>query len=277
MFVFGKKRIWTAILIPLLGIALLTGCGKENPAGPGQTATAEQLRQVERFNDTADEMYRFVMDGNIEKARDKLDELGDKLTQIRFDGITSVEGVGALSNAIVQAKRSFQAVNIAEEEVKGSAAKIRLATDALTHANQPMWLQYYKAMKDTARQMEAAVQKRDKQEASNKLDQLHERYEIIRPSLLISRQPSEVEKVDSLFAFLRSQLSKPELDSKLAGGGVDQFHLTLDALFGKQDKAAFIPVADSPVPLPTVMAIGSIIVAVLAFAAWRIFKFENRY
>jgi len=277
MFVFGKKRIGAVILIPLLGIALLTGCGKEKPAGPGQTATAEQLRQVERLNDTADEMYRFVMDGNIDKARDKLDEVGDKMTQIRFDGITSVEGVGALSNAIVQAKRSFQAVNVSEEEVKGAAAKIRLATDALTHANQPMWLQYYKSMKETARQLEAAVQKKDKQEASAKLDQLHERYEIIRPSLLISRQPFEVEKVDSLFAFLRSQLSKPDLDAKLAGGGIDQFHLTLDALFGRQDKAAFIPVADSPVPLPSVMAIGSVIIAVLAFAAWRIFKFENRY
>ncbi|MDF2662179.1 MAG: sporulation protein YpjB [Paenibacillus sp.] len=277
MFVFGKKRIGAVILIPLLGIALLTGCGKEKSAGPGQTATAEQLRQVERLNDTADEMYRFVMDGNIDKARDKLDEVGNKLTQIRFDGITSVEGVGALSNAIVQAKRSFQAVNVSEEEVKGAAAKIRLATDALTHANQPMWLQYYKSMKETARQLEAAVQKKDKQEASAKLDQLHERYEIIRPSLLISRQPFEVEKVDSLFAFLRSQLSKPELDTKLAGGGIDQFHLTLDALFGRQDKAAFIPVDDSPVPLPSVMAIGSVIIAVLAFAAWRIFKFENRY
>ncbi|MEF3308213.1 sporulation protein YpjB [Paenibacillus sp. GYB004] len=277
MFVFGKKRIGAVILIPLLGIALLTGCGKEKPAGPGQTATAEQLRQVERLNDTADEMYRFVMDGNIDKARDKLDEVGNKLTQIRFDGITSVEGVGALSNAIVQAKRSFQAVNVSEEEVKGAAAKIRLATDALTHANQPMWLQYYKLMKETARQLEAAVQKKDKQEASAKLDQLHERYEIIRPSLLISRQPFEVEKVDSLFAFLRSQLSKPDLDAKLAGGGIDQFHLTLDALFGRQDKAAFIPVDDSPVPLPSVMAIGSVIIAVLAFAAWRIFKFENRY
>ncbi|MBD2861261.1 sporulation protein YpjB [Paenibacillus oceani] len=277
MFVFGKKRIGAVILIPLLGIALLTGCGKEKPAGPGQTATAEQLRQVERLNDTADEMYRFIMDGNIDKARDKLDEVGNKMTQIRFDGITSVEGVGALSNAIVQAKRSFQAVNVSEEEVKGAAAKIRLATDALTHANQPMWLQYYKSMKETARQLEAAVQKKDKQEASAKLDQLHERYEIIRPSLLISRQPFEVEKVDSLFAFLRSQLSKPELDTKLAGGGIDQFHLTLDALFGRQDKAAFIPVDDSPVPLPSVMAIGSVIIAVLAFAAWRIFKFENRY
>jgi sporulation protein YpjB len=277
MFVFGKKRIGAVILIPLLGIAMLTGCGKEKPAGPGQTATAEQLRQVERLNDTADEMYRFVMDGNIDKARDKLDEVGNKITQIRFDGITSVEGVGALSNAIVQAKRSFQAVNVSEEEVKGAAAKIRLATDALTHANQPMWLQYYKSMKETARQLEAAVQNKDKQEASAKLDQLHERYEIIRPSLLISRQPFEVEKVDSLFAFLRSQLSKPELDAKLTGGGIDQFHLTLDALFGRQDKAAFIPVDDSPVPLPSVMAIGSVIVAVLAFAAWRIFKFENRY
>ncbi|MFC3769302.1 sporulation protein YpjB [Paenibacillus sp. GCM10012303] len=277
MFVFGKKRIGAVILIPLLGIALLTGCGKEKSAGPGQTATAEQLRQVERLNDTADEMYRFVMDGNIDKARDKLDEVGNKLTQIRFDGITSVEGVGALSNAIVQAKRSFQAVNVSEEEVKGAAAKIRLATDALTHANQPMWLQYYKSMKETARQLEAAVQKKDKQEASAKLDQLHERYEIIRPSLLISRQPFEVEKVDSLFAFLRSQLSKPELDTKLAGGGIDQFHLTLDALFGRQEKAAFIPVDDSPVLLPSVMAIGSVIIAVLAFAAWRIFKFENRY
>lgn len=274
MFLFGKR--WQPATIVLLFVAaMLTGCGQTERTGTANTVSSEQLRQVNQLNDAADEMYRYVMDGNIVKARDKLDELGVKMTEIRFEGITTVEGVGALSDAIVQAKRALQSVNYSESEGQAAAAKIRLATDALTHINKPMWLQYYKGMKESANRIVLSGQKQNSKESLAELEQLQFRYDTIRPSLFISRQPSDVEKMDSLFSFLRGQLSQAEVNWKQVGGGLSQLQPSLDELFQQRDEAAFVPIVERESPIPLIVSLGSIIVAVLAFAAWRIFKFEH--
>ncbi|PYI54895.1 sporulation protein YpjB [Paenibacillus flagellatus] len=274
MLVFGTKRMGAACFAVAIAVALLAGCGQDKPAAVKE-ASPEQLRQVERLNDTADQMYRYVMEGEIEKARDKLDEIGGKLTEIRFEGMATVEGVSALSESVVQAKRTLQSVRVTREDAQAAAAKIRLATDALTHDHQPMWLQYYKGMKENVHQLGQAIQLRSKQEAAGRLQQLYGRYDMIRPSLLISKQPSDVEKMDSLFTFMRSQLSQPELDPKQAGSGVEHMEQAIDDLFGRHEKAAYAVMVERPLPYTWVFGIGSIIVAVLGFAAWRIFRFER--
>lgn len=277
MFVFGRKRWWWYGFALLVALGLLAGCGnKSKPERETeQTASAEQLRQVELLNAAADEMYRYVMDGDIDKARDKLEQIGGQITRIRFDGIASVEGVGALTESVVQAKRVYQSMQVTPEQGQAAAAKIRLATDALTHANQPMWLQYYKAMKDHADGLAQAVQLRNKSDAEEELRQLQFRYDTIRPSLLINRQPADVEKLDSLFVFLRSQLTNAEFDPQQMSGALGHLHQTLDELFQRTDRTAYMPMVVQRVPGSWMVMIGSIIVAVLSFAAWRIFDFER--
>lgn len=275
MFCFRNGRITTTVCVMLFALFMLAACGGKNAVESGHSASPEQRKQVERLNASADEMYRDFMEGNIDKARAKLDELSTQMTEIRFAGIASVEGVGALTDAIIQAKRVFQSVQFSPEQGQAAAAKIRLATDALTHANQPMWLQYYKGMKDSAERLTQAVQARNKKEAAGQLDQLQARYDIIRPSLFISRKPSDVEKMDSLFAFVRGQLAQGDIDPQKMGSGLEHMQTTLDELFQRSDRAVYVPMIEKRAPLTWVLVLGSIIVAVLSFAAWRIFDFER--
>ena len=277
MFFSGKLgvRMMACALAFAFLIALLAACGRSADTVKEQAADPEQLRQVERLADASDEMYRLVMEGDLPKAKEKLDEIGSRMTEIRFIGIASVEGVGAMSESIVQAKRLFSSVQASEDEVKLAAAKIRLAADALTHAHQPMWLQYYRGMKDTAQKLQQAIARQNMNDALGLLEQLQRRYATIRPSVLISREPWQAEKLESLFVFMRSRLAQPGPDSKEAWEAAEQLKLGLDELFQKRDAAAFVPVPEREVPLQWVLSIGSIIAAVLAFAAWRIFQFER--
>ncbi|GAA3405113.1 sporulation protein YpjB [Paenibacillus hodogayensis] len=276
MFVFGNGRLGWSSLAVLLVLLVLAGCvKKEQSVEQGNPVSPEQLRQAAQLNAAADELYRYMMDGDIEKARDKLEQLGSKMTEIRFEGMTSVEGVSALSETIVQAKRVLQSVHVTPEEGQAAVAKIRLATDALTHANQPMWLQYYKGMKEAADQLGQAVQLRDRGTAAKQLEELQFRYNTIRPSLLISRQPFQVEKMDSLMAFMRGRLSGAESDLQQLGGALEHLRLTLDELFQRTDRSAYVPMVEPEVPMASVVLLGSVIVAILSFAAWRIFDFER--
>jgi sporulation protein YpjB len=263
--------MWGVILITVFA----GGCSAKQSAAETKPPTDEQLKQIELLNAAADEMYRSAMDGDLDTARGKLAELGERVTATRFDGIASIEGVGALSEAIVQAKRVFQAVKYSPEQGKLAAAKIRLATDALTHANQPMWLQYYNVMIEDAERLEQAVRAGDKPASLAALGQLSARYAVIRPSVLITREPQEAEKIESLFAFFNNQLNAPQWEPDTLDNGMKQLRLAIDELFGRADKSAYAPFVDRPRPIVWITGIGSIIAAVLAFAWWRIFRYER--
>ena len=269
----GRGRIWMWVVILLTVFA--GGCSARQSAAETKSPTDEQLKQIELLNAAADEMYRSAMDGDLDTARGKLEELGERVTATRFDGIASIEGVGALSEAIVQAKRVFQAVQYSPEQGQLAAAKIRLATDALTHAHQPMWLQYYNVMIEDAERLEQAVRAGDKPASLAALGQLSARYAVIRPSVLITREPQEAEKIESLFAFFNNQLNAPQWETDTLDKGMKQLRLAIDELFGRADKSAFAPLVDRPRPIMWITGIGSIIAAVLAFAWWRIFRYER--
>lgn len=274
----GWKRPAAVLLLLLFGLAVLAGCGGQGTKGEtGDTAfAAEQRKQVERLNSAADDMYRHAMEGDLEKARIKLEEVGAVVTAIRFDGIASVEAINALTESIVHAKRIFVAVKYSPDEGQAAAAAIRLATDALTHANQPMWLQYYAAMQDAVDRLEGSLQNKQAQrETTLAFNELQVRYRTIRPSVLISRPIQATEQVESLLTFVGGELSRGEPDAGKLGGALSQLRLAFDGMFERNDRSAFVPMVRRTVPLTWVALFGSIIVSVLAFAAWRIFDFER--
>lgn len=276
----GWKRPAAVLLLLLFGLAVLAGCGGRGTNGETVTEdaafAAEQRKQVERLNTAADDMYRHAMEGELEKARMKLEEVGAAVTAIRFDGIASVEAINALTESIVQAKRIFVAVKYSPDEGQAAAAAIRLATDALTHANQPMWLHYYAAMQEAVDRLESSLQNKQAQrETTLAFNELQVRYRTIRPSVLISRPVQATEQVEALLTFVGGELSRGEPDAGKLGGALSQLRLAFDGMFERNDRSAFVPMVRRTVPLTWVALFGSIIVSVLAFAAWRIFDFER--
>lgn len=264
--------VWISFILLAL---LASGCSQERAKDTDREAQPEALKQVEQLNVAADEMYSKLVQGDVTTARTRLSEIGDKLPQIRFNGIATVEGIQALTDSVVEAKRELNAVAYSKLEGQQAAARVRLATDALTHKNEPMWLQYYKGMKESVSSLQHAVQTSKVEEAKKSLAGLSEQYKVIRPSVIISRTPSEVERLDSLFSFMNTQLNAAKWDTKNIIGGIDHMNSELDTIFQRKDAEAFVPYVEPSSPIWGIAFLGSIIVAVLAFAAWRIFQVET--
>jgi hypothetical protein len=70
-------------------------------------------------------------------------------------------------------------------------------------------------------------------------------------------------------------LTKPEVNWTKLAGALQQLQPTMDELF-TQGESAFVPFIEQPSPMRLILTLGSTIIAVLAFALWRIFKFEQR-
>ncbi|MBP1961937.1 sporulation protein YpjB [Paenibacillus aceris] len=270
----GIKRLTVTFLLAAV-VSISSACAASTSTS-GQAVKPvdpQQVQRVEFLNQIADEMYKQTMDGQVLEARNKLMQMSDQIPKIQFEGITSVEGLNALTETITQAKRVYNAVNYSPEEAQMAVAKIRLATDALTHKNQPMWLQYYKVLQNDTAALTQDVKSGKQQEAIASFGKLSQHIAIIHPSLLISREASSVEKLDSVLLFLRKNINSQPMAVRQADSGLDQLGHVLDELFLKnKDAIAFVPITDPKHPIIWSAGIGLIIVSVLSYVGWRMYQ-----
>jgi len=272
-----RRWRWTGMLAVLLAVSfVLLGCrtGKEQ-ADAAPRPTEEQLASLRLLNETAAEMYQKVMRGDLEGGRVGMQQISDQVTQLgSFEGVATVEGMNALTEAIVQAKRALASVqgNVGAAQI--AAAKVHLATDALTHPSQPMWLQYYSLLQEDVELLERSAAEGNKASLRQGASRLDQHYAIVRPSLLISRSLEDVTRMDSLNTFISNQ-SDAEDPFKNIENVILPLRQTIDRLFMKKETTAYLPIAEPRNPIIWTLAFGSAIIAALTFAGWRLAQKED--
>jgi len=275
------NRAWKGIglmLVMLLCIQLLAGClqtDKPKQESIEPKPSTEQLERVDLLNQTADEMYKKVMQGDITGGRTVIQQVSDLVTTIRYEGLTTLEGLNALTEAVAQGKRLLNSTRYSSDEGVVAAAQIRLAADALSHPEQPMWLQYYKLLKEDLNGIEQAAKSEKLADFKKDVGSFERHISIIHPSLLISRDPTDVEKLDSLVTFVAGQFKTEQSPYQPIVNLLPAIHQIIDKLFLKKDTTAFLPVVDDKNPILWTFVMASVIMAALGFAGWRLSKKDN--
>lgn len=227
-------------------------------------AEPEQLTQLKQLNALAEKLINDIEAGHLNGAREAVLTLNEDVLGIQFKGLVRTEGVEALLAALITLQQDLTALSVSEHHIRISALKVRLAIDALTHPHQPMWLQYYKVLKDEGQHLTRAIAAQDQDQINDVLQRIMTHYEIIRPALLINREPSEVNKMDSYLKYL---LSSPQ------SGAHEQYDVLLNELFQRTTPTAHVEYVVQPYNSTLwTSIIGGIIVAVLGYVAWR--KYE---
>ncbi len=273
----SKRYRWIAGFLVIV-CAILAGCNGDASGLPDEThrddldeerrVPPQQQQRLQQLDETADRMYAELMKGDLLAARERMRELGELAGRIEWAGITSVEGMEALMTAIVQAKELMNAVQAEPARLQTAAAQVRLTTDALLHRHQPLWLDYEKTLRtDTEKLREAVEEGRNVIQAAQ---QIYRDYQVIRPAVLISRPIELNGKIESLLAFFMQQANV--IDDRLLEQ-VAELSRTWDELFGK-DVSAYLPYAEGQDPTYWTLVIGSIIITVLCFVAYRKYQSE---
>lgn len=277
----GNGRKWRVAVARLVAISCLAvaiaGCASNKPGQLPQAAADDRTgQQLEQFDRLADDMYKLAAAGKFADARGVLIQMSDMMPGLPLKGATSVEGVQALADAIVQAKRTYSAVRMTAEDALASAGRVRLTVDALTHANDPMWRQYGKLMKENAASLEQALVRREAEQATRVLAELGSRFDTIRPAALVSGKQADIAKLDSLFLFLRARVGVKPDDSLIVTVG--QLKEAIDHLFGiRDDQTAYMPMGEPRNPLFVSLMLGTMIATALAYAAWRMARAQYAY
>lgn len=249
-------------------------------AGNAQNTGAQVLNGrsgAQLLEQSAETLYSYVLEGNVAKARAESEEISRIVVSSSFEGLTSVEGIHALSAVIMDLKAVMAAPQTSPEKWEEAAARLRLAANALNHPRQPMWLQYYKLIREDLNDMEKSAAAGNFAGWKEGVELLQSRYENIRPAVVISRKPEVVNTFDAWLSYAAgiSSSSQPVERARLLeiiSYGQDAVRV----MFGKEKNE---PVLSVPLPPQKYggwgLMAGAFIMAALAYAAYRKYRGER--
>jgi len=258
---------------------LLVGC---QPSAASKSDSNTELRPVieqvvptkkdqqvvlEQFAAKAEKVYRGAISGETIQVRE----------DIPLGQLTSVEGIRALTNTIIETKRTVNAVSLNPDRWLLTTAKMRLAVDALVNAKHGLWTQYYKAFIEDMDQLEAAAKAPSKEKFASAFRGLQQHYELIRPAVIIVHPADFVEKFDSYVSFLQTATQTEPFQGQHAAEAISIGKPLIQELFMKRtDKPTFVPpVGTGQDPWIWIVGIGAVVVTVLTYVGYRKYQYEQ--
>lgn len=246
----------------------------------GQAAEAPVLtgrNGAERLEQAAEALYSYVLEGDVVKARQESAEITRIFESSSFEGLTSVEGINALSGVIVDLKAALAAAQIDPEKWEAAAARLRLAANSLNHPRQPMWQQYYKLIREDLNDMEQSAAAGKPEGWKTAVSRLQSRYDTIRHAVVISSRPETVNAFDSWLSYAAGITSSAQPPGRsrlleIVSYGQDAVRV----LFGKErdEPALSLPLAPREYGAWGLLG-GAFIISALGYAAYRKYRGER--
>lgn len=230
----------------------------------------EREQKLAQFEQITEKLYRDMQDINLTDAPKQMELLIDSLEGLSFQGLTSVEGIHALAEVIMDTRGTLAEVNVDPEAWARSSAKLRLAVNSLAHQDKALWVQYYKVLADDLAGMTKSRAEGKRTVLREYFLSLQSHYDIVRPALIISRQPSEVNKFDSWLSYM-GQISKDNsADDASLSRSLEQGEAALKELFGRKGAdPVFLPIAGYRNPWSWTLLIGGWILLALVYTGLR--------
>lgn len=274
------KRRYLFIALAAAALFAAAGCGtetREPTEAPAEKAATDAQRQSMRVMDeTAERAYRSAQAGDLEEARSSIAQLAVLTTKLNYDAIATVEGMEAVAGAVTSAMRALNAVSPDAPTVLQKVAGARLAVDALSHRQQPMWLTFRSPLAEDLKRLSDAAATKDDPAASLALAAWRGHAELVRAAIVVSRGVQEATKLDSMTIFLTNGLREADWES--IRQAMPQLRTSLDELFEEEHRetvSPLIPTAEPPHPALWSFGLGSFIVTVLGYVAWRKYRAEQ--
>lgn len=266
-------RYWSLIIISVMIMIMVTGCVQQSDGqATALVITEHQEKTFKLMNDSAESMYNHAKSREYEEARIELERFSNLLTSVSYEGFTTLEGVNALTQTVVAARRTYNRVQLSEKDVLIATTQLRFIADALTHKNNPMWLEYEPILKEDAEQLRRMVKKNNDVGSLSAIQKLHNHYRIIQPSVIITRDVTLVEKVHSLFNFLTAELTQGQVNYQTVDQGMNHLPDVLNELFGSKASQTIVPLVIEQNNVIWTTFIAAVIISALSYVAWRRYR-----
>lgn len=243
---------------------------------PVQAINADDAwrQKSENWLQIADLVVLYVEKGKYVEARSQVMELSREFAKANLSTKElNIEAIHTLSDELVGLEHHLNRVVPNSAELRKRAMRLKLAFDAVSHPNQPLWKQHYQPMKQKIVKFYQAKDEQDSKGIAKAIQDLVQEYHLIRSAIVISKKPETVQKLDSLIRFMEKQQA-----INLQTVGVKRFEQVLDPLFFGSDQdvlSAYRPYVDSGVEL-IVIWICFWITAIFAYVGYKNYRAKKQ-
>lgn len=255
-----SKKIWIFLLILFILIyfyipLVYAGTSEEN------------IVALEKMNK---ELYNNVKIKEYEKSKMLIEEISNIIPSIKYNGLTSTEGIDAITSTVIQTKRSLAALQPNYEAIMTDTTQLYLAVDALTHKKQPLWHRYYSLINQDINKIKQAIKSNDRKLIQVSINNLQYHYNSIKPAAYVANHIYTIEKLDSLLTALNNQGLEQNKELLL-----QQLEESFQVLFYGGNKETWGGFVQNTILLKTSLGMALIIFLALSYVTWRKFKAGN--
>ncbi|WP_139489142.1 sporulation protein YpjB [Brevibacillus dissolubilis] len=225
----------------------------------------QQLAELDKI---ASEMLNDTVKGDLDGARANIDKLAEIFPNQILPVTIRIESLNAVTQSILAAKKSFSASKVSEEKLLWHATQVRVAIDALSHAHQPMWREYYNPYAKQMQNLMKASVERDLSEFKDQFEQNYQLYLAIRPAMSVQMKESDMEVVSSSYARMMQQLRTGDVEWQEIRDSLRDLNGVMQEAFVGEDKSALGMLMGSESPYMLMATIGMVVSVTLAYVAW---------
>ncbi|TCS84154.1 sporulation protein YpjB [Tepidibacillus fermentans] len=252
------KKIGYGIIITFLFFFFFLTDTKANYLENPSLASIQQLIQ---------KLVESVQIKDYELAKQSIEQLSTQLSAIPYKGMTTIEGMEAITSTAIQVKRNLAALSPDDDQIAYSTTQLQLAIDALNHKEQPLWHRYYLTLRTDLNEIEKAINSNQKEKYEMSVQKYQKHYQMIKPAIQVSKPAYVVEKIDSLHTALASQ----KIDQNKAII-LTQLKEALHELFYGEEKDVIGKIVEEKTLWNTTLGMGFVIFIVLSYVIWKKFK-----
>ncbi|WP_445492215.1 sporulation protein YpjB [Niallia sp. 03133] len=227
-------------------------------------ADADQNAPIDELDSLSDEALQLVKSARYEDAKKILEYFSNQFSNVAVkQNPFTMDELRIVTTAHDEAVEATTNASMDMNERVNTVTKFRLAVDALSSGQQPLWTQMEDPVMTAYNEMEAAAQNGNKQVFEEKMEAFLSLYDIIYPSLKLDVATGQFQNLNALVQFI----SKYRLQVYNSSGQQDE----LTALHGELEDVFNQVYEDDADPSLwwVIISTGSIIILTLSYVGWR--------
>lgn len=225
---------------------------------------ADRNSSIDELDTISDEALQLVRSERYEEAKKILDYFSNQFSTVSItDGKFTMDELKILTGAHDEAVEAISNGSMNTNDRINSVTRFRLAVDAVSSGEEPLWIQMEDPVMTTYREMKDAAFQKNKEIFDSKLDDFLTLYQIIYPSLKLDVTPAQFQTVNTLVEYVGTYRLQ------IYNNNEDQVELNnLEAELQDVFNQVYKDEAD-PSLWWVIISTGSIIILTLSYVGWR--------
>ncbi|MBP1933418.1 sporulation protein YpjB [Ammoniphilus resinae] len=262
------KKWYRLFLISFLNLAILGLLTAVIAQAEGKSSQPS-LVKLDRLSM---DMVTLAKEGNLKFAKEKIDDITQLFIQMDLEKNLSIKDRQLLGDTLTQGKKMLSAEDSNPKEVMWHVYRIRMMVDALTHPNEPIWKGFHPLYAEQINKMMLLSARKDRVDLVKTIQEHTHLYQILRPAFAFSHPAKQLDQMDMLYNSILQETRSKTPEWQKVGESLGELRLQADQMFLGRDVSTFSRYMSSNSPIAMISMMGMILITVLSYVAWRMYR-----